>query len=189
MNYHPGMAPAPATPEHPDAVDDVVGAWRRVRPDLDLEAIEAAGRLGRIALLLGPAQNELLAGFDLQNGGFDVLSSLRRAGPPYTLTPSTLADRLLLSRAGMTSRVDRLERSGFVERSLDPEDRRSFRIRLTDAGLEVVDRAMTAHTANVTALLGAVDADGLAHLNELLRTLLRGLAREDGPPVSAPRRR
>ena len=103
--------------------------------------------------MLGPAQERVFGKFGLQRGEFDVLAALRRSGPPYTLIPSELSATLMMSRAGMTSRLDRLENAGFVERTLDPNDRRSFRIRLTDQGFEAVDAAMTEHTANVSELL------------------------------------
>lgn len=159
----------------PDAVDTVIAAWRRERPDLDLAAIAAAGRLGRLSLLLGPAQEKVFATFGLQRGEFDVLAALRRSGEPYILSPSQLSQLLMLSRAGMTNRLDRLEEAGFVERTLDPADRRSFRIRLTERGYTTVDQAMTEHTANVTRLLSTLDTPELATLDNLLRKLLQAL--------------
>ena len=164
-----------ATEKQSDRVDEIVVAWTRERPDLDLTPIAVAGRLGRIALLLGPAQDQTFAEFGLENGGFDVLASLRRAGKPYVLTPSQLADALMLSRAGMTSRIDRLEAAGLVTRTLDPEDRRSFRVQLTKEGLGRVDAAMTAHTANVTRLLAPLSSAELNSLDRVLRKLLRSL--------------
>ncbi|KAA9153268.1 MarR family transcriptional regulator [Amycolatopsis acidicola] len=160
---------------HADAVDAVVEAWQRERPDLDLDAIAVAGRLGRLTLLLAPAQETVFATFGLQKGEFDVLASLRRSGDPYTLRPSQLSATLMLTRAGMTNRLDRLEAAGLVERTLDPEDRRSFRVRLTDKGYATVEDAMTAHTANVTQLLSALSEKQLGTLDGLLRILLRDL--------------
>ena len=156
-----------------DAIDEVVAAWTRERPDLDLSAIAVAGRLGRLALRLGPAQDRVLAEFALQDGGFDVLATLRRSGEPYTLTPTHLSNELMLSRSGVTSRLDRLEAAGLVERTLDPADRRSFRIRLTDQGTSLVDAAMTAHTANVTRLMSSLSPSELTSLDNALRKLLR----------------
>lgn len=158
-----------------DVVDQVVAAWRRERPDLDLAAVGVVGRLGRVALLLGPIQEQVLAGFGLRPGEFDVLAALRRAGEPHVLTPSGLSRMLLLSRAGMTHRLDRLETAGLVERTLDPLDRRSFRIRLTEHGLKRVDEAMTAHTAHLTVLLTGLSERDRAALDDLLRVLLHGL--------------
>jgi DNA-binding MarR family transcriptional regulator len=158
-----------------DAVDAVVSAWERERPDLDLTAIGVAGRLGRLSLVLGPAQERVFGKFGLQRGEFDVLAALRRSGEPYTLIPSELSATLMMSRAGMTSRLDRLEAAGLVERALDPNDRRSFRIRLTDKGFEAVDAAMTEHTANVTELLSTLDGKEIGLLDDVLRKLLKML--------------
>lgn len=164
-------------PKRVDAVDEITAAWTRERPDLDLSAIAVAGRLGRLALRLAAAQESTLGELGLHDGGFDVLAALRRSGPPYTLTPSQLADTLMLSRSGMTSRLDRLEAAGHIERTLDPEDRRSFRIRLTDAGFTTVDAAMTAHTGNVTRFFGPLSERELSSLDHLLRKFLARLER------------
>jgi DNA-binding MarR family transcriptional regulator len=157
-----------------DAVDAVVGAWQRERPDLELTAIGVAGRLGRAVLLTTPMVEAVFAKHGLKQGEFDVLAALRRSGEPYTLIPSELSATLMMSRAGMTSRIDRLESAGLVERALDPEDRRSFRVTLTERGFEVVDAAMTEHTANVTKLLAPL-GDDIGVLDASLRRLLMSL--------------
>ena len=175
----PAPTGAPHDPAAPDAVDAVVAAWQRERPDLDLAAIAVVGRLGRVGLLLGPAQERVFTEFGLQRGEFDVLAALRRSGAPYVLSPSRLSDLLMLSRAGMTNRLDRLEAAGMIERTLDRADRRSFQIRLTDQGHATVDAAMTRHTANVTTLLSGLTSRELATLDTLARKLLHHLADPD----------
>ncbi|MFD4248930.1 hypothetical protein ACFWQL_04235 [Amycolatopsis thermoflava] len=75
----------------------MIEAWQRERPDLDLDAIAVAGRLGRVGLLLAPAQEKVFTTFGLQRGEFDVLAALRRSGDPYTLTPSQLSATLTLT--------------------------------------------------------------------------------------------
>jgi DNA-binding MarR family transcriptional regulator len=171
-----------------DELDDIVSAWRRERPDLGEDALSAMGTLGRFAVVyaLGTrAVEEVFTRHGLRRGEFDVLAALRRSGVPYTLSPSVLADGLMLTRAGMTSRLDRLEAAGLVERSLDPDDRRSFRARLTPRGLEVADAAVTDHAANEAQLLAALAPADRADLDRLLRTLLTA-ARTPADPA-APR--
>jgi DNA-binding MarR family transcriptional regulator len=165
--------------ENGDVVDEVVAAWKRERPDLDLSAVGVMARLGRLTLRFAAAQEEVLAKLGLQDGAFDVLATLRRAGRPYELIPSQLSEHLLLSRSGMTSRLDRLVDAGLVERSLDPGDRRSFRVKLTGAGLKKVDEAMTAHTANISRLLATLSKTELRAVDGLLRKL--ALAADGGP--------
>lgn len=158
--------------EKGDAVDEVVAAWKRERPDLELSAVGVMARLGRVSLRFAAAQEEVLAKLGLQDGGFDVLATLQRAGRPYELIPSQLSEHLLLSRSGMTSRLDRLVDAGLVERSLDPEDRRSFRVKLTGSGLKKVEEAMTAHTANINRLLSTLNKTELRAFDGLLRKLM-----------------
>ena len=50
------------------------------------------------------------------------------------LQPSQLAEKIELDRPTTTGLLDRLERDGWVERSLDKDDRRSFRIYLSSKG-------------------------------------------------------
>ncbi|AXE83288.1 MarR family transcriptional regulator [Streptomyces atratus] len=133
------------------------------------------GRLGQLSLLLTPALEGVFARHGLRRGEFDVLAALRRSGSPYTLIPSALAKTLMLSRAGMTNRLDRLEADGLVERRLDPTDRRSFHVALTDRGHKVVDAAVTDHAANESRLLSALTPDERETLDHALRTLLQAI--------------
>ncbi|MFF4923344.1 MarR family winged helix-turn-helix transcriptional regulator [Kitasatospora sp. NPDC001261] len=166
-----------------DHVDVMLDQWGRERPDLDLAAVGTVGRLGRFALLAGRVVEEVFKQHGLQRGEFDVLATLRRSGAPYELMPSELAALLLMSRAGMTSRIDRLESAGLVERRTDPADRRSVRIALTAAGRALVDAAFTDHAANETALLSALSGEERATLDGLLRKLLADV---EGTEAQAP---
>ena len=75
----------------------------------------------------------------------------------------------------MTSRLDRLERRGFVRRLPDPDDRRGVIVELTDQGLEVVDAAVAAITISDRQLLERFDPDEIALLERLVRKLLGSL--------------
>ncbi|MBF6331208.1 MarR family winged helix-turn-helix transcriptional regulator [Nocardia transvalensis] len=158
-----------------DAVDAIAAQWRRERPDLELEAMAIIGRLARLHLLASRAIEAVFAEYGLQRGEFDVLAALRRTGEPFELNPSALADTLMLSRAGMTGRLDRLETAGLVRRTADAEDRRAVRVALTPAGRELVDAVVTEHTENETRLLSVLPAEDRRHLDRVLRTLLASL--------------
>ncbi|WP_344315132.1 MarR family winged helix-turn-helix transcriptional regulator [Fodinicola feengrottensis] len=158
-----------------DAIDRVVASWHRERPDLDLAAVGLLGRFGRLAVIAGRRVEEVFPRHGLRSGEFDVLATLRRSGQPYALTPSAMSATLMLSRAGMTNRIDRLEEAGMVERQLDPADRRSFLIALTQVGRETVDAAMTEHTANETRLVSSLTHTERQTLDTLLRKLLQSL--------------
>ncbi|MFG2824901.1 MarR family winged helix-turn-helix transcriptional regulator [Kitasatospora sp. NPDC048365] len=161
-----------------DEVDVIVEQWQRERPELDLAAVGTAGRFGRFAMLAGRVVDDGFKQHGLQRGEFDVLAALRRSGPPYELIPSVLAASLMMSRAGMTSRLDRLEAAGLVERRLDPADRRSFLVALTDEGTTTVDAAMTDHAADEARLLAPLTDAEHAALDAILRKLLAAVEPE-----------
>lgn len=158
-----------------DPVDAIVAQWQRERPDLDLEAVAMVGRLGRLLVLAQRAIETVFTRHGLRRGEFDVLAALRRSGEPFELNPSTLADTLMLSRAGMTGRVDRLESVGLVRRVADTHDRRTVRVALTPAGRELVDTVVTEHVANEAEILSVLTPDERRELDRLTRILLNGL--------------
>lgn len=101
-----------------DGVDGIVAAWRRERPDLDVAPLEVLSRVSRLSRHLDIARRAAFERFDLEAGEFDVLTALRRCGPPYSLSPSRLASETLVTSGTMTNRLDRLERDGLVQRTL-----------------------------------------------------------------------
>ena len=158
-----------------DLTDRVLGGWRDARPELEVEPLPVTGRLSRIGPLLAKRQEEVFSRFGLNRGEVGALSALRIAGPPHRLSPTRLGRGLMLSSAGMTSRLDRLERRGFVRRLPDPDDRRGVIVELTDQGLEVVDAAVAAITISDRQLLERFDPDEIALLERLVRKLLGSL--------------
>ena len=136
------------------------------------------GRLGRLLGVVGPAIEAVFARHGLTTGEFDVLAALRRAGEPYTLTPSVLARTMMLSPAAMTNRLDRLEAAGHVDRALDPGNRRSMLVTLTAHGRETADAAVTEHVANEERLLAALSDDQRSTFDDLLRVLLAAVEQE-----------
>lgn len=163
----------------PDPVDLIIEQWRRERPDLDPSPMATIGRLGRLQALATRRIAATFAAHGLQIGEFDVLAALRRGGEPFEQTPSRLASALMLSPAGMTNRLDRLEAAGHVVRRPDPDDRRSTVVALTPEGRAAVDAAVADHLATEAAILAPLsDRDRLA-LDRALRVLVAALADAD----------
>ena len=180
-----------------DHIEETITAWRRERPGLDLSGMAVVARLLRVAHRFEEAQDEFFAALGLKPGWLDVLAALRRAGDPYRLTPTRLSVESLISTAGMTNRLDRLEQAGLVRRLADPDDRRGVLVELTQDGRELVDAAVDAHRGLSKRLLGGLDAGERDDLDRLLRKLLQPLDQGEAPaPASlfptgrvAPRRR
>ena len=158
-----------------DHVDDVLAQWRRERPELDTEALGLVGRLFRSMQIADGELARGLARHELQPGWFDVLAALRRAGAPFELNPTELAQAMLVSSGGMTKRLDRLVEAGLVERRPDPADRRGTHVRLTRRGKAVFDRALEAHLQNEERVLRTLKRADRRELDRLLRRLLEEL--------------
>lgn len=155
-----------------DEVDDLVEAWARERPDLDLVPVEVFSRIGRIARHLDLARKSAFAESGVESWEFDVLAALRRAGAPYELSPGRLLRETLVTSGTMTNRVDRLTNRGLVERMPDPNDRRGVLVRLTPEGKACVDTAFEALLQAERALMPELGSDDREHLATLLRRLL-----------------
>ena len=156
----------------PDQVDRLVAAWRRERPDLDVEPLEVLSRLSRLARHLELARKAAFAQLRLASWQFDVLAALRRAGPPHEMTPGELMADTLVSSGTMTHRIDQMEMAGWVSRQPDPADGRVVRVRLTTSGRDTVDSALNNLLERERKLLARLNTSQQSQLARLLRTLL-----------------
>jgi DNA-binding MarR family transcriptional regulator len=155
-----------------DEVDDLVAAWRAQRPDLDVEPMQVLSRISRLARHLDIARRGAFADHGLESWEFDVLSALRRQGPPFQLTPGALLRATLVTSGTMTNRVDRLAIAGLVRREPDPSDKRGVLVTLTDQGREQVDAALADLLRRERMLLAGLDSGQRRHLADLMRILL-----------------
>ena len=158
-----------------DAVDEIIAMWAREKPELDAAPMGIVGRISRLSRVLDKELKDFFAGHGLEFWEFDVLATLRRSGAPYELSPGALLRTAMVTSGAITNRVDRMEAKGLVERLRDPDDRRGVRIRLTAAGLELIDELVPLHLANERRLLAVLADDDRATLADLLRTLAAGL--------------
>ena len=155
-----------------DEVDGVVEAWRRERPDLAVEPMQVWSRIDRLAGILDERRKRAFSAHDLEAWEFDVLAALRRSGAPHRLSPGQLLRETHVTSGTMTNRVDRLAARALVERRTDPRDGRGVLVRLTTAGVTLVDAALADLLGwEETQLVALGDADR-SELATLLRRLL-----------------
>jgi DNA-binding MarR family transcriptional regulator len=159
-----------------DEVDELVEAWARERPDLDLAPVEVFSRIGRLARHLDLARRDAFTAAQVESWEFDVLAALRRAGAPYELSPGRLLRETLVTSGTMTNRVDRLVARGLVERLPDPRDRRGVLVRLTPEGRASVDTAFEQLLTAERTFLADLPERDRTRLAGLLRTLLAPFA-------------
>jgi DNA-binding MarR family transcriptional regulator len=177
------VEPQPAEQDH---VEQLLEQWRRERPDIDASPMGVVARISRLARILDRRVAEGYAEFGLNTAQFGVLAALRRAGPPYCLSPTALYSSLLVTSGAMTNRLERLTAAGYVRRVPDARDGRSLLVALTPKGKRLIDRVVTEHYDQERALLAALTDEQQHELAALLRVLL--LSFEDhgvAPPADA----
>jgi DNA-binding MarR family transcriptional regulator len=177
-----------------DHVHHVLEQWRREAPELDRSPFAVIGRISRLAQLLEAELEPVYAAHGLNGGEFDVLAALRRAGPPYQLTPTELSRALIVTSGGMTKRLNALEARGLLHRRPDPNDGRSTVVSLTRAGKRLVEAILPEHVANEQRLLGELSGKERVELARLLEALAIALgddadARARGAARAGPKQR
>jgi DNA-binding MarR family transcriptional regulator len=160
-----------------DALDRILEQWRAERPDLDCSPMGIIGRISQLQREVNLAQRATFARHGLDVPSFDVLAALRRAGPPYQLTPTELMRTALVTSGAITQRLDRLEERGLITRERSRDDGRAVVVSLTDAGREALDAALPDHLDTERKLLDGLSDDDREQLAGLLRRLLVTLGR------------
>lgn len=155
-----------------DEVDELVAAWHRERPDLDVSPLEVLSRVTRLARHLDRARSQSFARHGLETWEFDVLVALRRSGTPYELSPGRLLQQTLVTSGTMTNRIDRLTARELVERHPDPADRRGVMVRLTSAGADKCDAALNDLLEHEREILATLDGGERTDLANLLRAVV-----------------
>ncbi|WP_224401162.1 MarR family winged helix-turn-helix transcriptional regulator [Pseudonocardia sp. ICBG1034] len=163
-----------------DAIDRVEQDWRRERPDIDVSPMGIVSRIWRIGRHLEQHRKSQLLAFGSDRGTIDVLGMLRRSGPPYRRSAGELTRSSLITSGGVSQRLDKLEKAGFVTRHVDVNDRRRVDVELTPVGVELVDGLLSGLMDRDAQVL----AQGLTpaeqrRLRALLRKLLLSLEPHD----------
>lgn len=158
-----------------DHLDFVLAQWARERPDLDASPMGVIGRITRLARLLEIELNRAFRAHGLDRSGFDVLATLRRAGPPHRMTPAELMRSSMITSGAVTQRIDRLEKRGLIARAPGEFDGRQVDVALTKRGLQLIEQALPDHIANEHRLLQALTPTQRKALSENLRKLLEAL--------------
>lgn len=166
-------------------MDNILQEWKRHRPDLDTSALAVVSRVLRASRLLQGELDAVAATYGLSHqGDLDALTELYRANRDRGLTPTELADALLLTGGGMTVRLHRLQKAGLVNRHPNPHDGRGVLVRLTPTGTDLVEHALPTVLDAQSKSVASLEHVERQQLADLLRAMLEGLG--DSPPVRPP---
>ncbi len=150
-------------------------------PDSSARATECAMNLVLTAGLIEKRIASLIAPLGLSPATGLVLSILADSQAP--ISPNHIADRLIISRASVTSLLDSLEKRGFVKRQPHLSDRRMLSVELTDSGRQVANRFRPLVHQNEKVWLSALDEQEQEQLIQMLHRLQTSLG-DSGPAES-----
>ena len=142
-------------------------------PDSSAKATECAMNLVLTAGLLEKHIASLIAPLGLSPATGLVLSILADSEAP--ISPNKIAERLIISRASVTSLLDSLEKRGFVKRQPHPSDRRMLLVELTNAGRQVANQFRPIVHQHQKVWLNALNEKEQEQLIQTLRRLQASL--------------
>lgn len=107
---------------------------------------------------------------------FDVISTL---GNTPGMTMGQLAEKTLVTKGTLTGIIDRLEKKGWVQRVVPPENRRCFIIMLTTEGDRVFNQVFPAHIAHLKRRFDRLSSAELEQIQFALKRLQEIFSQED----------
>ena len=110
-----------------------------------------------------------LADLNLTAAEINVLANLADRG---TLNVRELSAETGTRSSTLTGVLDRLENRGYLSRELDPTDRRSFRLPLTEVGQTIAARVQAAVTDLERGALAGLSAAQIAGFHAVINALL-----------------
>src|SRR5512147_479987 len=145
------------TTEKRDAVDHHVARWADYWKGNPAFAPEVEGALTRMQHILRQMRRRERAAYtdgDFTHEDYNTLHALMVQPYPTEATPAQLAEATGVTRAAMTSRIDRLVAADLVTREVGTSDRRRVTVRPTAAGRAAWDRYIFAAMERDQQLLG-----------------------------------
>lgn len=165
-----------------DWISVVITEWGERFPEFDPEAIGIIGRIWRLSRILEREVAVTYQEYGLRVSAFSILATLRRARPPYELSPGDLSRGLLFTSPATSYQLGKLEARGLVTRASDPKDGRAARVRLTTKGRLLVEEVLLRQADTTRQLLSYHREDQRQMLATILREFLISLGDVPGEP-------
>ncbi len=164
-----------------DSIDRFFAEWAEQNaglPNLPAD-IQYIYRIARISKLLGARLDATCARHGLTRSQFEALAALRR-NHPRPLSAQDLMQASLLTSGSVTAMINRLLAAKLVVRDQSDEDARRILVRLTDAGMKVIEAAVRERIADNTTLAHLLDKKDRGPMNALMRSFLGKLEALEG---------
>lgn len=161
--------------------------WRSRLKELigmdDTSGIEILATIRALTRLCEFVEGQRSGGLELSGPRWGLLLALmahEQNGRMQGLTPSALSRHQGVTRNTISSLLRGLEEQGYIERALDAEDHRVFRIRLTAAGRKVVQSLAPERVAFMNQLAAGLSSEEKEQLIELLQKLRESIVAHAG---------
>ena len=122
-------------------------------------------------------RQKLRESFDITLPRFDLMAQLERH--PDGLSMGELSRRMMVTGGNITAIVDQLEKEKLVIRVVGVNDRRSFTVKLTQAGKDAFTDMAIAHEAWVADLFEGLSVDQQSQLYTLLGAMKKNLQKQE----------
>ncbi|MCK2239892.1 MULTISPECIES: MarR family transcriptional regulator [unclassified Crossiella] len=155
---------------------DIAASWQRELPGVRTESIEIITPVWRIAKVLADDRRRTLARLGVDPSTLDLLSVIRRSGPPYALTTREITRRTLITAGAVSQRIARAEQAGLVARAPSTASRRAVEVSLTEAGHRLIETTVRQLLDHEAELIAALTAEERATLTGFLARLEETLA-------------
>jgi hypothetical protein len=164
-----------------DLVERGIRQWKRERPDIDSSGKAVVGRLLRLEEVVLRTLNQVLEPFGHEVPGVRGARHPARGRRAVQAVAVAPAEHAAVHVGWLSNLLKRLEKEGWVKRSIDPNDGRGVLVKLTAKGVRLADEAMPRHAAAELHLLRMFDASQREVLSGLLGQMMTGNAPELGP--------
>ena len=160
------------TTDHSYPARRIAEEWHRERPGTPTDSIEILTPLRRIAKHLTDDRATLLRQLNVDPAILDLLATLRRSGPPYTLTTRQIKQRTLVTAGAISQRLTRAEKDGLITRTASDKGHLAIDVTLTDHGHHIVENTVDTVLERENDLIDCFDDRERAMLTGLLNKLL-----------------
>jgi len=164
--------------EHEQLREKLLAITREIFQIEDTSGIELFGVLGRTAHLSEMVDSQFSEELDLSGPRWRLLMRLfaeERMGNTAGITPTSLSHHQRVTKNTISALLRGLEEQGLIQRALDPDDLRVFRIQLTDAGRELVIRTAPRRVEGLNQLLSGFSKAEIRQMIGLLERLQSNL--------------
>lgn len=161
----------------PYTAADIASAWQRERPGAPTESIEIVTPIWWLAKLFADDRGRGLREAGIDAATLDLLSVIRRSGPPYTLSTREITRRTLVTAGAISQRIARAERDGLVQRRPGTIGRRAVLVSLTPEGHALIERSVDTVLGREAELVTCLSEQERASLITLLDKLMTDVRR------------